>query len=154
MPNYLMVTGYGDGWLQSANITRYYSIQGDLDLTATEAVVQAIVRDSYTLADLFIRVTLNGNLGASTFRSRVNGGNGNLSVSIPASTDGTFQDLVNTDNYIVDDLVDYQVIAGVGGSFVDVRYIGIELQQVGNGGVGAESKSALMGAKLVAGKLI
>jgi len=52
---------------------------------------------------------------AQTITLRKNGADGNQSLTIPASTTGTFQDLVNTDSFVSGDLFSYELdISGAG----------------------------------------
>ena len=86
--------------------TRYFPCPGHSHLgTATEADVQTLIRDTYTLGAFFVRVYSNGRNGDSTGRSRVNTANGAHSVSIPASTSGAFEDTANTNSLVTTDLL-------------------------------------------------
>lgn len=113
MPNYLLVTGRSvAGDLQDYGTTWYSFPTGYYVPAIGEAQEQLIARDSYTLSNLFIRVTANTLDGSTTGRSRINGANGNQSVSIPAGTTGTFTDGVNTDSLVSGDLFCTQLVAG------------------------------------------
>lgn len=93
-------------------VTRYVSISGSAYSWATEAQVQYLFRAGATLSNFRVRVRSNTLNGASTARTRVNGANGNQSVSIGAGATGAFEDAVNTDVVAVGNLVNYQFIAG------------------------------------------
>ena len=72
--------------------------------STTEAGAQVTYRSAGTLSLLYFRVYENSR-GSSTFGTRVNGVNGNQSVSIGASTTGEFEDTVNTDSIVAGDEV-------------------------------------------------
>lgn len=82
-----------------------HSLGGLTDTGATEAHYQVRVRGTYTWANLYVRVIANGGGGNSELISRVNGGNGNQSVTIPAGTTGTFTDTTNSDSLTDGDLI-------------------------------------------------
>jgi len=105
-----LILGYAGGYLQDHDITRYYPVAGDLDFDEIEAQVQTLVRDSYTLANLEVRITGNTMAAATTVRSRINGGNGTQSVSIGAGATGIFTDAVNSDALVSGDLINSVVI--------------------------------------------
>lgn len=113
--------------------TFYTAPCGTLHNTEVENVMDAIARASYTLADGFIQVTTNGIASGSTFRSRVNGGNGNISVSVSASTTGAFEDTVNTDSISAGDLFNGQLVTGAGahGDVFRVTMVGFTLEDTG-----------------------
>lgn len=81
--------------------------------TGTDNIYTA--RSAGTFSNLYYRVVSN-NRGASTFRVRVNGANGNLLISVGASTTGEFEDNTNTDTVSVGDEVNLQEVIGAGGT--------------------------------------
>lgn len=100
MPAWLIQGGRADGYgAQGSNNTRYYIPFGYMEAGASiEAHTQVMVRDSYTLSNLWVRVPVNYKGSATTVRSRVGGANGNQAVTVPASTSGTFEDTSNSDS--------------------------------------------------------
>lgn len=121
MPNWLLVCGYSDTGSLFDGSTAYWQPCGWMkEFQSVEANCQFIARDSYTLSDLFVRVVANTLTNACTVRTRVNGANGNQSVSIGAGATGAFQDGVNSDNLVSGDLFDYQSVAPIGG--VDIEF--------------------------------
>jgi hypothetical protein len=102
---------------QSPSTTDHYALDGGHGISA-EANAEAVVRGAYTSSKLWVNVTSN-DVGASTFRTRKNGANGAQSVSIGASTTGTFADDSNTDSLVTGDRINYQLVTGAGGTFLN-----------------------------------
>lgn len=123
--------------------------------TATEADVQCLTRMAFIARNFFVNVAVNTTNGARTINTRVNGGDGNLSVSIPAANTGFFEDLAHTDDVIATDLYNYKVGGGGTSGAISTAIIGFEQEQApAPPPVGLENKSANMGAKMVAAGLI
>jgi len=116
MPTYPLVAGHSTGLAISASATAYQNPAGGIASSGAEARHQAIARDSYTLAKLYVRVLANATTTASTVRSRKNTANGAQSVSIGAGATGVFQDSVNSDSLVAGDLFNTQTVVGAGGS--------------------------------------
>ena len=116
MPTYLFVAGHSVGHAIAASYTGYLNPAGGMTYSTTEVAHQAVARDSYTLAKLYVRVTANATTASSTIRSRKNTANGAQSVSIGAGATGVFQDSVNSDSLVAGDLFNTQVVVGAGGT--------------------------------------
>jgi len=95
------------------NSTRYIGLGGEIGWSNTEVEGQYRFRVAATLSNLRVYLTTNNHTTATTARTRVNGGNGNQSVSIGAGATGAFEDAVNTDNIASGDNVNYQVVTGI-----------------------------------------
>src|SRR3990167_2358273 len=112
--DWLLVTGSGNGEGVNDNLTRYWPVFGNLGAEATtEADYQAIVRDSYTWKNLYVRVITNTISVASgaTFRTRVAAGtNGNQSVVYGSDETGVKEDTSNTDSLADGALIEYQIV--------------------------------------------
>jgi hypothetical protein len=98
----------------SASTTVYIPPGGATDTTATEANAQWKTRTAGTWRNIQINVRTNNRSDATTFKSRVNGANGNQSASITASTTGWFEDTSNTDTVADGDLLCYELATGGG----------------------------------------
>ncbi len=116
MPTYPLVAGHSTGIAFGVSSTRYVNPAGGIAYSGAEARQQAVARDSYTLANLYVRVIANGTNASSTVRSRKNTANGAQSVSIGAGATGVFQDSVNSDSLAAGDLFNTQTVVGAGGS--------------------------------------
>lgn len=98
----------------AASTTRYIPCgNGDLSLATTEAPAQRTVRSAGTSSNLYVRVVTNDR-AASTVRLRVNGVDGNQSVSLSGT--GEFEDATNTDTLAAGDEVNYSLVTGSGGT--------------------------------------
>lgn len=91
----------------------------------TEAYRQVVFRTAGTLSNFYVNVSASSTVGTETPHVNKNSSNGNETVSIPNSTTGVFEDLVNTDSVSAGDLFDYEfhtpggtlTIAVVGNTF-------------------------------------
>ena len=88
----------------------HYLTAGDNLETGTEADWQITSRTAGTLSKLWIFIGTNTNDTAATFRTRVNGANGNISVSIGAGVTGEFEDTINTDSITTADEINFQSV--------------------------------------------
>lgn len=94
------------------SVTRYLGLSGITSGTATEANTQAKMKVTATFKNLFYHAIVNAATQAYTWKLRKGGVDGNLSVSITASTTGFFEDITHTDTVVADDLVNYSLTAG------------------------------------------
>jgi len=101
----------------SVNASTVWSpLHGRLQATTAEDRAQVTCRRATTLSRLRVYVAANAASGTSTVKVRVNGADGNESVSISASSTGEFEDTSNTDSVAVGDEVDLQFAAGGSGA--------------------------------------
>ena len=126
-----VIASYVDVGTVAFGTTAYYPAEGlGQDPTATEANVQGLAQVNFATKNLFVRSPTNSVNGASTIRTRRNTGNGNLSVSIPASTTGTFEDTTRGDEFYPGDLINYQIVTGGAAGSIVITQIGFELAQL------------------------
>jgi hypothetical protein len=92
-------------------------LNGGFDTEATGAYT---FRTAATLSDLHVSCNTNTVLAASTVYSRIAGASGNLTVSIPASTTGIYDDAVNTDAVAIGQTVNSMITAGAGGTSINL----------------------------------
>ncbi len=149
--------GYGTpGASLAFNVTTYQVIQGNSNVfNTTEAQVEMPVHAVGTARNMMLRTNTNDLDDATTVRDRINAGNGNLSVSIPSATTGTFEDVANSDDIIITDSWDWQfdTTASSAGS-IRFSIVGLQFDQPAGGGDGLENKSANMGSKMVGAGII
>ncbi len=81
---------------------------------ATEARRQVKAKTAGTLANFFVYVLTNGRTSATSVGSRVNSLPGGLAVSIGSAATGFFEDTVNSDTLVKNDLICYFVSTGTG----------------------------------------
>lgn len=116
MPSWLTAIGIGSGGAITSGLTKYQYPIGYWQADTVETWDKARIRDSYTLSKLYVRVNENTLNGSTTVRSRINGVNGNQSVSIGAAATGAFEDNINSDGLVDDDLLNtYHVVGGASG---------------------------------------
>jgi len=88
------------------------STSGPVGNFAVEANSQIRVREPGIFSNLKIKIISNTTVTATTrFRSRINGVNGNLLISIPPGVTGYLEDLTNTDVVVAGDLYNFKIQA-------------------------------------------
>lgn len=92
-----------------------------------ETAFQVRIYDTLTVSNFLVRCMTNTITGASTIRTRKNTANGNLSVSIPGSGTGVFQDISNSDSLVSGDIYNYQAVGGAGGTSLLTHIISITI---------------------------
>lgn len=107
--------------------TRYVNVDGRLILDTNEVEARIKLHNSFTVKNLFFSVTLNNIPAASTVVSRINGVNGNLTITVPAGTTGTFEDTVNSDSVVADDYYNLRCVTGAGGIQMQYWKAGVTL---------------------------
>jgi len=80
-----------------------------VNTNSEDAKIKYKFKQAGTLKNLFCYLATNTKSATTTFRTRINGANGNVALSISASATGIFEDTTNTDSVSVDDLVNYLV---------------------------------------------
>lgn len=116
----ILATFYTPGATFSPGSTYYNVIMGQftsIDNT-NETFVQYTFRTTSTLSNMRTYVRTNTCDQIATARVRINDGNGNEAVSIPAGTTGAFEDAVNTDNIAIGDSVNYSLAIPAGAGLI------------------------------------
>lgn len=106
-----VIMGAGAG-TQASGVTRFSPVGLALNNNTGEPNNQLPILVAKTFSGLWLNVTTNSIAATSTVNFRKNANNGNQTVSITASTTGTFEDTVNSDSVVANDLINYQVITG------------------------------------------
>lgn len=105
MPEYLLVSSRNPGFGQGSGFTYYWNPIGAISSSLTGEVYQQVkVYESYTLKNAFVRIITNTLNNTTVVRSRINGVNGNQSISILTTQTGIFEDTVNSDALVNGDL--------------------------------------------------
>lgn len=110
----------------TASNTTFYLLAGSLPgSNATEANCQFEVNSAGTWKNGYIYVSANARSTASTLRSRIDtgsgGANGNIAVSITASTTGIFEDTANSDSVSANNKICLAIITGTGTGSTTIR---------------------------------
>jgi hypothetical protein len=108
--------GDSGGSRATAEGYNYYSAQGDLNYNSTISWNALKVYNDCTLSGMFIRLGGGGcGLQDCTVYLYKNGAAGNQTVTIPALSSGTFQDVVNSDNLVSGDIYQPVINVPIGG---------------------------------------
>ena len=108
------------------SVTRYMQLAANSrysDDTTTEAAAQITYRSGGVFSNLYINILTNTITATSTFRTRNNGANAAMVVSITASTTGKFEDTSNTDTVTAGDEWNYIFTTGATGTAITFRII-------------------------------
>jgi len=148
-------TATGGGGYDSVHSVRYTTIEGTPFLWGAEAEVQSECRADLDAQNMFVNVSTNDRNGASVLILKINGGDGTITVTVPAATTGFFEDLVNMDQCANTDLINWEVdtTASDGGFGWFLNAIVFEQAQYTGGGGGAVPSSSMAG-RMVAGRFI
>lgn len=103
----------------------------------TESRNQVQVNHNFTWQHLYSYISANSRSTTTTIKSRVNGADGNQSLSITSSSTGAFEDTSNTDSVVTNDLIDFLISCAAGTGT-------ITLQQVNSEAVSTDSKFTLV----------
>ncbi|MDZ4263761.1 MAG: hypothetical protein U1B30_15700 [Pseudomonadota bacterium] len=125
---------------QSASITadRYLCVDGALSLSATEGPTQLAARSSFTAANLFTNVNAHGLSSGVNLFLRVDGANSALTVTVPDSTTGDFEDTTNSVAIVSGNL--YNWFADHGGGAGGVTFASVSF----GGGAPASGRSRVV----------
>lgn len=93
----------------------------------TEANAQMPANVGGTLSRLRVSVISNTYSQALTIRTRINGANGNQSVTIPSATTGDFEDTTNSDVVAATDLVNFNQTSVAGTGNASAAYLACRL---------------------------
>lgn len=94
----LFTWGVAAGSSSSVTTANYMALHGEFNgRLTTETSARMEVNVATTFSDLKIQVLSNSTTASSTLNFRINGANGNQSVSVSAGSTGIFTDAVNTD---------------------------------------------------------
>ncbi len=99
----------------AASGSRYNPIGGDLSGgSATEGNAKTRIRKACTVKNLQVVSASNARTTTTTVKSRINGADGNLSVSIGSGVTGILEDTTNTDTLAAGDDYNTNVATGTG----------------------------------------
>ena len=104
------------GGLGISSTNRYPTIMGEISGSSAESGAnQRKIHSAGTWSNLGAYVSSNGKTTTTTFRSRINGADGNQSVSFGSGATGQAVDTSNTDSLSANDLINYVMeVSGTG----------------------------------------
>ena len=94
--------------------------------SATESVTQKTARSGFTASNMFVFVQTHGLSSGVDIFLRLNGANSALTVNIPQSTTGVFEDTTNTVSVVAADLYNYFIDHGGGAGTMAATIIGFQ----------------------------
>lgn len=123
--NHQFVSGISAGVSQTAGLTRYYSLSGNLSAITSEAAITTDANVAFTSSLLQCNISANTIVLDSTLTLRKNSGVANQTVTITALTTGIFQDTVNTDSILASDTLNYQIVTPSTLTAITIRSISL-----------------------------
>ena len=113
MAKTLLTSALPTGFTPGAGGTDYFVLANTkIDASTTESRKHLTYRIEGTLTNLYVRIFTNSTSLDSTVRTRKNGANANLTVTIPAATTGIFTDDSSSDDVTSGDLLAFQSVSG------------------------------------------
>lgn len=110
------------------NETRYSTLNGQSNYDqSTEAYAQSLSYTAGTQQGLHVHVRTNTRTTASTIRNRIDGSDGNQSISIGAGVTGGLQDTSNSDTLAGGELLNYSVEYGNDTNTLRLAAIGCQI---------------------------
>jgi len=103
--------------------TRYFSLIGCMKEMTTEEWAQTKMYSPRTFDNATVYVLTNTLNGAATLTSRVNGDDGNITITIDAGETGMFQDVTNGDSLVDGDYFDWQLACGGSSGAIVLSFI-------------------------------
>jgi hypothetical protein len=116
----------------TANTTTYWWINGRGVTSATEDRIQQIIRTPGVFSKAFVRLTPNTINAISTFQSRKNASDGNISIAIGANATGTFEDTLNTDTLAAGDKYTLRFTPGAATGTLTPQILSLVFEQNAN----------------------
>jgi hypothetical protein len=102
----------------------YFGAEADSSSNATQANSQIPARAAFTANNLFVNVPTHGTTSGVDIFLQQNNSNSALTVNVPASTTGLFEDTTNSVNILVADTYNYFLDHGGGAGGITVTIIG------------------------------
>lgn len=102
----------------------YLGAEGDALRSVTESDAQIAARAAFTANNLFVNITAHGASNGVNFFLRQNGANSALTLNVPASTTGLFEDTTNSVSIAVADTYNHFQDHGGGAGSITVAIIG------------------------------
>jgi len=126
-------SGSAVGEVYLVNTTSFPIIGSRAFREPTEANAKVQVYEALTWANFYVKVSVNDASSTTSANTRVNGANGNQSVSIGSGTTGDFEDTINTDSLSANDEINYQVVRGAGGTNFRIPIFSTTMENATNG---------------------
>ena len=102
-------------------------IQAITQMTNTESRSLYKIKDNFISTNLYTYVSSNARTTDTVFRTRVNGANGNQSVTYTSTQTGVKEDTSNTDSLAINDTFNYAVVTLTGGGIIAFQVMSTRL---------------------------
>ena len=102
-------------------------IQAITQMTNTESRSLYKIKDNFISTNLYTYVSSNARTTDTVFRTRVNGANGNQSVTYTSTQTGIKEDTSNTDSLAINDTFNYAVVTLTGGGIIAFQVMSTRL---------------------------
>lgn len=119
--------GGSGGGLTANNVTRFMPISGTVDVQATESFAQGKIHGAFTSRNLVFQVASNARTTNTVVGTRINGANGNQSVTVGSTQTGVFEDTTNSDAISAADTYNYRITTLGGGGLINTRRVSTTL---------------------------
>lgn len=129
--NTVQVLGHSSGvTLSSASSTNYQQFSGKpSSYGSTESITQIAVPVAGTLKNLCLYISANARTTDTVLRSRINGGFGNMTITVAGGTTGVFvEDTSNTDTIAAGNLINYSATTGTGSEAMVIQVGAVEFE--------------------------
>lgn len=119
---YLMTYEPGNFAFTATN--RYFRPAGDIAAAITsEALAQNIIQHDATLEAIGVYVSANTRTASTVFYNRINGADGNVSVSVASSATGLQFSSTNSDSVVSGDLINSRADIASGSGSISIRNV-------------------------------
>jgi hypothetical protein len=105
--------------------TRYHGVVGAGGTDTTESDVEMVLRGSGTIRNLYGVSIANTATADTVFTMRKNGADQSLTLTLPATTTGTFSDTTNSFTFVDGDIITMKSVRGAAtgsGTFISMAY--------------------------------
>jgi len=118
-----LIGGETLGHALATSTTYFYTVGGGFFQSTTELNTRADADVAFTWSKLTAYVSANGITATTTVRNRINGANGNQSLSIGSGATGNFEDASNTDSVVASDEMNYSIVTGGTGTTLTLNQL-------------------------------
>lgn len=122
---------YGTVSFSTASATRYFPFVGDIaDLNASELTrYSAPIDITCTAENLAVYISSNGRSTNTTYNLRINGADGNNTVTVGSGATGWFEDASNTDSLTAGDNVNWKMVTSTGTGTIVTKSITCDITE-------------------------
>lgn len=116
----------------TASATRYFPGQGAIAVNTSEtAGVTAYTARAATAKKMKVYISSNARGTTTTYKSRINGADGNQSIPVTAAATGWFEDASNSDTLVAGDYFNFSIATGTGTGSITTISASMQLEDAG-----------------------